>query len=152
MIGAVGSILGFLFGGRGGSSNVSDVIRTVGDLLNPSARERRTELDLIAGQLDINKQEAAHPSLFVAGWRPWIGWICGIAMFYHFLFVPLVGPFVEAWLGITLGQLAWQELSVVLMGMLGLGGMRSWEKHKGVHRDNLKQGRTKNEDLDEDEW
>ena len=76
-------------------------------------------------QLEVNKVEAAHKSLFVAGWRPAIGWICGLAMFNNYV---VAGYFDVA--AIELG-----EMMPVLLGMLGLGGMRSYEKTKGVARE-----------------
>ena len=86
-------------------------------------------------QLEVNKQEAAHRSLFVAGWRPFIGWTCGLALFYTYLAQP-VAMFVMAQTG-DLVQLPHVDLSMmmpVLLGMLGLGGLRSFEKYKGVSK------------------
>ena len=87
-------------------------------------------------QIDINKQEAAHQSMFVAGWRPFVGWTCGVALAYHFLIAPLLG-FVLVLYGIDtpMPEFEFSQLSTILMGMLGLGGLRSYEKMKGVHRD-----------------
>lgn len=93
------------------------------------AAEQRGELDLLLGQLEINKQEAAHKSLFVAGWRPFIGWICGIGLLYNVL----LNPFFDIWF--EMPEVDPNMLYPVLMGMLGLGGMRSWEKSKGVSRE-----------------
>jgi hypothetical protein len=93
---------------------------------------------LVAGQLEINKQEAMHSSIFVAGWRPAIGWICGIALGWNFIFQPLL--LYVAWLipeGADLAkapQLDTGELMTVLLGMLGLGGLRTYEKRLGVAR------------------
>ena len=87
-------------------------------------------------QIDLNKQEAAHQSMFVAGWRPFVGWTCGVALAYHFLIAPLLG-FVLVLYGIDtpMPEFEFSQLSTILMGMLGLGGLRSYEKMKGVHRD-----------------
>ncbi len=93
------------------------------------AAEQRGELDLLLGQLEINKAEAAHKSLFVAGWRPFIGWICGIGLLYNVL----LNPFFDIWF--EMPEVDPNMLYPVLMGMLGLGGMRSWEKSKGVSRE-----------------
>ena len=87
------------------------------------------------GQLAINEQEAKHPSLFVAGWRPFIGWVCGAALLYHYI----VDRLIE-WLVILIGwkvtrpEFDLYDLLVVLGGLLGLGGMRWREKVKGVAR------------------
>ena len=87
-------------------------------------------------QIDLNKQEAAHQSMFVAGWRPFVGWTCGVALAYHFLIAPLLG-FMLVLYGIDtpMPEFEFSQLSTILMGMLGLGGLRSYEKMKVVHRD-----------------
>ena len=90
------------------------------------------------GQLAVNAAEAAHPSVFVAGWRSSIGWVCSAAMAYHFILLPIGGPFLEKYTGVSLLDVSWQELSVVLMGMLGMAGVRTYEKVKGVARERLK--------------
>jgi len=95
--------------------------------------EHLARIDL--AQLEVNKQEAAHRSLFVAGWRPFIGWTCGLALFYTYLAQP-VAMFIMAQTG-DLVQLPHVDLSMmmpVLLGMLGLGGLRSFEKYKGVSK------------------
>ena len=86
--------------------------------------------ELAKGQLEVNKVEAAHKSLFVSGWRPAIGWISGLALLYSTILAPILGiwfivPPVDSSL-----------LTSVLMGMLGLGAMRSYEKKNNVARDN----------------
>jgi len=84
-------------------------------------------------QLGINKVEAAHRSMFVAGWRPFIGWTCGVALMYTYVLQPiLVFGLAQAGYLIELPKMDLGELMPVLMGMLGLGGLRSWEKGKGV--------------------
>lgn len=86
-------------------------------------------------QLDINKQEAAHRSVFVAGWRPFIGWACGIALAYTYVLQPVL-IFVLAQTGhlVQLPTMNLGEMMPVLMGILGLGGLRSFEKFKGVSK------------------
>tara|TARA_A100001388_G_scaffold267173_1_gene241020 strand:- start:8624 stop:9016 length:393 start_codon:yes stop_codon:yes gene_type:complete len=87
-------------------------------------------------QIDLNKQEAAHQSMFVAGWRPFVGWTCGIALAYHFLIAPLLGFVLVLYdINTPMPEFEFSQLSTILMGMLGLGGLRSYEKMKGVHRD-----------------
>lgn len=96
---------------------------------------------LVQGQLEINKMEAQHSSTFVAGWRPAIGWICGVALGWNFVIQPLL--LYVAWLipeGAELAnapQLETGELMTVLLGMLGLGGLRTYEKRLGVARSGL---------------
>ena len=85
-------------------------------------------------QVEVNKTEAGHRSIFVAGWRPFIGWTCGVALAYHFIFAPLI-VFGATWAGATIPDLPvfdMDSLMTVLLGMLGLGGMRSFEKAKGL--------------------
>lgn len=91
------------------------------------------ELAQITGQLQINQTEAASASVFVAGWRPFVGWICGAALAYKFILAPAVA-FGLAASGhpVTLPVLDWSEMSTVLLGMLGIGGLRTVEKIKGV--------------------
>ena len=93
--------------------------------------------ELAKGQLEVNKTEAAHKSLFVAGWRPFIGWICGVAMLANFLLIPMAN-FVLDLSGSTntIPLIELETMMPVLMGMLGLGAMRSFEKVKKVSREN----------------
>ena len=81
---------------------------------------------LIELQGEINKIEAQHRTIFVAGWRPFIGWVCGIALAYNFvlrdLLIWFIGPEQVP------PALQMEHLMTVLIGMLGLGGMRTFEK------------------------
>ena len=85
--------------------------------------------------LEVNKQEASHRSLLVAGWRPFVGWTCGLALFYTYLVQPMA-TFVLAQTGhlIQLPPVDLSAMMPVLLGMLGLGGLRSFEKYKGVSK------------------
>ena len=91
------------------------------------------ELSIIAGQLEINKAEAASPSAFVSGWRPFIGWVCGSGFAIQFV----VGPLAE-WGSTVYGHpvkfppMDMGTMMPLLLGMLGLGGMRTVEKINGV--------------------
>ena len=84
-------------------------------------------------QLEVNKTEAAHKNLFVSGWRPFIGWTCGLGMFGNFITIPFAN-FVLALLSyeIVIPLVPLETMMPVLMGMLGLGAMRSYEKTKQV--------------------
>ena len=86
-------------------------------------------------QLEINKAEAGHRSIFVAGWRPFVGWTCGIALAWTYVGVPIL-QFTLAQTGhlIDLPALDMSQMMPVLMGMLGLGGLRSFEKYKGISK------------------
>lgn len=101
-----------------------------------STMAERHAQELAKGQMEINKTEAAHKSLFVAGWRPAIGWICGLGMASNFLLIPIAN-FVLALTGsaVVIPLLDTGEMMPVLMGMLGLGAMRTYEKKQGVQRD-----------------
>ena len=90
----------------------------------------------LMGQLEINKAEAASGSIFKGGWRPFIGWVCGVAFAYHFVLQQLIVFGVTA-AGIDIPELPefdMGSLMTVMMGMLGLGGMRSIEKLKKIEK------------------
>ena len=95
----------------------------------------QAEVSGLLGQIEINKTEAASRSVFVAGWRPFIGWSCGAAMAYSYVAQPILA-FALAQSGylIELPRVELGEMMPVLLGMLGLGGMRSFEKLKGISK------------------
>ncbi|CAH9016101.1 putative Holin of 3TMs, for gene-transfer release [Vibrio phage 282E43-1] len=95
----------------------------------------------VAGQLNVNAAEAKHDNIFVAGWRPFIGWVGGGAMAYQFIVYPFL-----IWLWAIASALGWVPsgaepppvletgaLFSIVTGMLGVGGMRSYDKAKGVN-------------------
>jgi len=92
--------------------------------------------DANLAQIKVNQQEAAHKSIFVAGWRPFIGWVCGVSLAYHFILAPLI-EWILVLSGNTLDlpEFDFSQLSTIVMGMLGLAGARSYEKTKGVSRE-----------------
>ena len=95
---------------------------------------------LVQGQLAINQKEAEHGSIFVAGWRPGIGWICGIALGWNFIIQP-IATWAAYLSGVDLAgvpTLDTGELTTILLGMLGLGGLRTYEKRLGVARMEIK--------------
>lgn len=107
-----------------------------------AAAEREIEAQLTThlakidlAQLEINKVEAASRSVFVSGWRPFIGWSCGAAMALNFIVFPLAS-FVLAQTGylVKLPTLDMSQMMPVLMGLLGLGGLRTVEKIKQVSK------------------
>ena len=85
--------------------------------------------EALKGQLEVNKVEAAHKSLFVAGWRPAIGWVCALGLFYNVILANILGIWVDV------PEVDTTLLVPVMMGMLGIGAMRSYEKVKGVSRE-----------------
>ena len=86
------------------------------------------------GQLDLNKVEAGNANVFVSGWRPFIGWVCGFALAYGFILEPILRFLAKVLFGyegeFPVIELA--ELNSILLGMLGLGSLRTFEKVKGV--------------------
>jgi hypothetical protein len=125
-------MLGKLFGG--------DTIKAVGNVIDDmhfSGEEKEKlklqmkEIDakLQEKQLDINKAEASHRSVFVSGWRPFLGWVSGLSIGYVYLFQPILDMILQMfqvqvdWVALDLGQ-----LMPLVLGMLGLGGLRTFEK------------------------
>lgn len=90
---------------------------------------------LLSGQLEVNAAEAANPNLFVAGWRPCVGWVCAMAFAWQFVMLPII-VFTASLLHhpVPVPVFDISTLNTVLMGMLGLGTMRTYEKIKGVSK------------------
>ena len=127
-------------------SALSPVVSKVLDMIpDPNARQKaqaeleaqifKATVEQNAQQSEINKIEAANSNLFVAGWRPFIGWTCGIA----FAFIFVVGPLIT-WgstlfgYPVPLPSFNMDALMSLTFGMLGLGALRTFEKTKGVAR------------------
>ena len=91
--------------------------------------------ELAKAQIEVNRTEASSSSMFVAGWRPAVGWICAMGLGFNFICVPL-GNFVLALneSTIVIPALDVSQMMPVLMGILGLGAYRTFEKTKGVAR------------------
>ena len=90
-------------------------------------------LTIIQGQLEVNKVEAANPRTFVAGWRPFIGWVCGLACAWNWMGLPIAKVVCGAAghpLQVSPADLT--EMFPILIGMLGIGGLRTYEKVKQV--------------------
>ena len=85
--------------------------------------------EALKGQLEVNKVEAAHHSVFVSGWRPCIGWVCALGLFYNVILANILGIWVDV------PEVDTTLLVPVMMGMLVIGAMRSYEKVKGVSRE-----------------
>lgn len=104
--------------------------------LAEAASQINNDYQLQLAQLDINKIEAASSSLYVAGWRPAIGWICGISLAYAAIIEP-IARFIASVMFAYVGVFPVIDTDItmqVLMGLLGLAGMRTFEKHKGVSK------------------
>ena len=95
--------------------------------------QQNGELAIMTAQTDINKTEAANSSVFVSGWRPAIGWVCALALAYQYLVRPLGGT-IASLLGMTIPPLPGLDDNLwhLMMGMLGMGGLRTFEKVQGV--------------------
>lgn len=121
-----------------GLGAVADLAKTVVSRIWPDKTEEERQqlaaaLTIVQGQLDANKAEAASPSAFTSGWRPGIGWVCALALFFQYIARPML-----MWFGIVTGH-QWPPLPGIddnlwqlMLGMLGLGGLRTFEKAKGV--------------------
>ncbi len=98
-----------------------------------STMAERHAQELAKGQLEINKAEAQSRNVFIAGWRPFLGWTMGFAMAYNYVIQP-IAIFVLGQLNylVALPALDMTEMMPVLLGMLGLGGLRTYEKKKGI--------------------
>ena len=101
-----------------------------------STMAERHAQELAKGQLEVNKVEAASQSMFVAGWRPAVGWVCVLGMASNFIIIPMANfGLALAESGVTIPLIDTSTMMPVLMGMLGLGAMRSVEKVRGVSRE-----------------
>jgi hypothetical protein len=95
--------------------------------------QQRGELQQIAGQIQVNTEEAKSQSVFVSGWRPFIGWVCGSGLAYQFIVRPLLTFAVVIWHpGFVSPTIETAQLIELLVGMLGLGAMRTFEKYNGT--------------------
>lgn len=101
--------------------------------------ELQARVSLLQGQMAINAKEAEHPSIFVAGWRPYVGWVCGTSLLY----VGLLEPFLRFWatiFGFTgeFPEVDTTTMIPVLLGMLGISHHRSEDKKNGTNTSNVK--------------
>lgn len=94
----------------------------------------KAETDLALGQIEVNRAEAASGNLFVAGWRPAVGWVCVAGLSYQYFLRPVLSPLVAKYTGLALEAVDLGDMMVLLLGMLGLGTLRTAEKFKGVAR------------------
>lgn len=137
----IGSIVGL-------DDLVAEVGKTVRQVLPDPQARREIELKLselqdkaearmaaeVQGQLEINKLEAQHASVFVAGWRPFIGWVCGYALAWNLL----LSPALTALFGTPLSVLNVEYVMTLAGVLLGSSAIRTYERKVGISRDNLK--------------
>ena len=107
--------------------------------------ELAARVGILKGQMAVNAKEAEHKSVFVAGWRPFIGWVCGFGIAYAFLIYPLLGwvwnivdIFVDMKGVKPPPQLETEELMTLLLGMLGLAAHRSYDKRQKTATNSIK--------------
>lgn len=87
------------------------------------------EDELLRGQIEVNKVEASSSNIFVAGWRPFIGWTCGVSLGYTWIVAPIAKPLFHL---ATLPVIDPGQIYPIVLAMLGIGGMRTVEKLQGV--------------------
>ena len=100
---------------------------------------RKAYADANLAQIDVNKEQAKHPSLFVAGARPSIMWICAFGLGWQFVLQPIALWYLAlSGTVMALPMIPAEGLMSLTLALLGLGGMRTFEKKTGVHRNNMK--------------
>ena len=121
-----------------GVGAVADLVNTAINRIWPDKSDQEKQaiaaaVMVVQGQIDINKEEAKSPSVFVSGWRPFIGWICGLACAWNWIGLK-IALFIAAYSGHALNMQPADiaEMMPVLLGMLGLGGLRTVEKINSV--------------------
>ena len=127
-----------------GSEGITDAVSTIGGVVDKFVEtpDEKTAAKIVFAKLEkekskfqfeINRLEAQHRSIFIASWRPYIGWICGVSLMFNFIVFPLM-----EWITILMDKqipmpnINSGELMTLVISLLGLGAMRSWEKGKGV--------------------
>jgi hypothetical protein len=146
------SFLGRIFGTAAGET-AKGLMEGIGGLatsirsaitgeLSPDARAKLEELAIQAdslqtqGQMKINVMEVQHSSIFVAGWRPFIGWVCGIALGWNFVVHPMVTWYMSIWEPLLKQPppMDLSQLYPIVLGMLGLGMFRTYEKTRDAQK------------------
>mgnify|MGYP000686285953 CR=1 FL=1 len=132
------SVLSKALGSVLGKSGVGEILGKGADIVGEYILSADEKADmqkwLDAGQMKINLAEASHKSIFVAGWRPFIGWVCVFGLGYQYVFAPILGAILALFGSVAiLPVLDMAVLFPLVTSLLGIGGMRSWEKWKGVN-------------------
>ena len=133
-------VLGIVEAVVGVVDNVLDKFVEDKDLRAKLNHELKTQVQQAnMAQIEVNKVQASHPSIFVAGARPAIMWICAFGLGWQFVFQPICVWGLAIWAtDIVLPVMPTEGLLTLTLSLLGLGGMRSFEKTKGIQRENLK--------------
>jgi len=121
---------------------IEKLIKPVGDILDKFVADKDLKLKLShelekeivslnRAQIELNKVEASHNNVFIAGWRPFIGWACGISLVYHFLIEPII-QYILIMNGSDFAtpEFDFSQLSTIVMAMLGMSTLRTYEKTK----------------------
>ena len=121
---------------------IDKLIKPVSDILDKFVADKDLKLKLAhelekeivslnRAQIELNAVEASHENVFVAGWRPFIGWACGVALVYHFLIEPII-QYILIINGSNFAtpEFDFSQLSTIVMAMLGMSGLRTFEKVK----------------------
>lgn len=116
-------LLSLLGKGEKGNTNLGGLALDIREAIKGKEMDPQRLIEL---QAEINKVEAQNRSMFISGWRPFIGWICGFAFGFHYIVMPLLLAYTD----IKPVEFDTNSLFTVLMGMLGLGGLRTYEKLK----------------------
>ena len=121
---------------------IDQLIKPVSDILDKFVADKDLKLKLShelekeiislnKAQIEVNKVEAAHESIFISGWRPFIGWACGIALCYHFILEPIIQyTFIASGVQFQTPEFDFSQLSTIVMAMLGMSSLRTYEKTK----------------------
>ena len=121
---------------------IDKLIKPVSDILDKFVADKDLKLKLShelekeivslnRAQIELNKVEAAHENVFVSGWRPFIGWACGIALVYHFLLEPIIQYIlIISGADFKTPEFDFSQLSTIVMAMLGMSSLRTYEKTK----------------------
>ena len=121
---------------------IDKLIQPVGDILDKFVADKDLKIKLShelekkiislnKAQLEVNKVEAQHNNIFVSGWRPFIGWCCGLSLAYHFILEPIIQYIliVNA-IQFETPEFDFSQLSTIVMAMLGMSTLRTYEKTK----------------------
>jgi hypothetical protein len=131
-------LLSGLLGGKDGalktiSKVVDDLHTSEEEKLDKKILMQRIQQKLAEKQLDVNAKEASHRSVFVSGWRPFIGWCGGFALAFEFILSPAIEWYSKfAGLNLTAPEIQTGPLLAIVTSMLGVAGLRSFEKAKGI--------------------
>lgn len=134
-------LLSFLSIGKAAGDAIATPVEAIGNTLDQlfTSDEERAQAEMVMAkikqepqilQCEINKLEAQHRSIFVAGWRPFIGWVCGTALGWHYLGNPIMSWICAIWVPNIVAPVinGTGDLINLLLALLGMAGLRTWDK------------------------